>query len=244
MPDCSPEAYRRTWESKPALRAVYRDLYRRLEAACLPGRTLELGGGSGNLKRVLKDVVSTDIQAAPWLDAVADAQALPFANASFDNVVMVDVLHHLSFLRRFFREATRVLRPGGRIVMVEPAITPLSWLFYALLHDEPVRMGADPLAEAAATDPDNPWDANQALPTLLLRRRRAAFERAFPDLRVVRVAYLSLFAYPLSGGFKPWSLLPGRLAGPLLKAEDWLMPLLGPLMAYRLLAVIERRSTP
>jgi hypothetical protein len=53
---------------------------------------------------------------------------------------------------------------------------------------------------------------------------------------------MSLFAYPLSGGFKPWSLLPAAAAGPLLTLEHMLEPALAPLMAFRLLAVMERAS--
>jgi 2-polyprenyl-3-methyl-5-hydroxy-6-metoxy-1,4-benzoquinol methylase len=44
----------------------------------------------------------------------------------------VDVLHHLEFPVVFFREAARVLRPGGRVLMVEPAITWGSSFFYRL----------------------------------------------------------------------------------------------------------------
>ena len=92
-------------------------------------------------------MVSTDILPAPWLKALAGAQRLPFAAASFDNIAMFDVLHHLDRPRMFLQEAERVLRRGGRIVMVEPAITPLSGLFYRNFHPEPVIMSADPLLD-------------------------------------------------------------------------------------------------
>jgi SAM-dependent methyltransferase len=239
--DRAPESYRAAWESKPVLRAIYHDLYRHLTESCRPGRTLEIGGGSGNLKTLLPEVVSSDIVVSPWLDTVADAQALPFDDAVFDNVVMVDVLHHLGRPKLFFAEAERVLRPGGRIVMIEPGITPVSWLFYTLLHDEPVRMRVDPLADTPLLDETNPWDANQAIPTLLFGGDCKRFEAAFPALAVQRVERLSLFAYPLSGGFKSWQLLPTSTVGPLLSFEEKVMPLLGRLMAYRLLIVVERR---
>ena len=95
-----------------------------------PGPTLEVGGGSGNFKLFAPDTVSSDILPAPWLDLVCDAQRLPFADASFANIVMVDVLHHIGSPLRFLKEAARVLRPGGRLIFCEPAITPLSGLFY------------------------------------------------------------------------------------------------------------------
>ena len=81
--------------------------------ACGPGTTLEIGGGSGNFKAFAPHVVSTDILFAPWLDSVCDAQSLPFENAAFDNVVMMDVFHHLERPTVFLRETLRVLKPGG-----------------------------------------------------------------------------------------------------------------------------------
>ena len=237
----APETYRAAWESKPVLRAIYQHLYRRIAMECTTGKSLEIGGGSGNLKSLLPDVFSTDIVLSPWLDAVADAQRLPFATQSFDNIVMFDVLHHLGRPKLFFVEAARVLRRGGRVVMVEPGITPISWAFFKLLHDEPVRLSVDPLSDASVLDETDPWDANQAIPTVLFGRDRTRFEAMFPELRVARVERLSLFAYPLSGGFKKWQLVPTRWVEPLLTLEDLAMPLLGRFMSYRLLVVIERR---
>lgn len=238
----NPADYRAIWDSKPVLRAVYRDWYERIVSRCRPGRTLEIGGGSGNLKDFAPDVVSTDILSADWLDAVCDAQRLPFADRSFDNVVMMDVLHHLERPVRFVEEAARVLRPGGRIIMLEPGITPLSRLFYGPFHPEPVDMAADPFVDGP-TDPNrDPYDANQAIPTLLFGTSdaRRTFEDRFATLRIDRVEWLSLFAYPLSGGFRPWSLIPQFLVGPVTAVETVLLPWIGRFGAFRLMTVLER----
>ena len=239
------DSYRGTWRNKAALRALYGDYYRRMVKLLKPGQTLELGAGSGHLREHLEDVVLSDIQMAPWLDAAADAQALPFRDACFDNIFMLDVLHHVENSSRFFAEAARVLKPGGRIVMLEPAMTPLSGLFYRYLHPEPVDMKQDPFAGIAADSEGNlpkrdPYDANQAIPTLLFRRRRSEFEHHYPAFRLAMVRHLSLFAYPLSGGYRRWSLVPAFLVRPMLLAEDGLLALLGPLMAFRLLIMLER----
>jgi len=55
------------------------------------------------------------------------------------------------------------------------------------------------------------------------------------------VRNLSLFAYPLSGGYRRWSLVPAFLVRPLLLVEDGLLTLLGPAMAFRLFVLLERR---
>ena len=234
------EGYRALWERKPVLRVIYDDFYDRIAAVCRPGLTIEIGGGIGNLKRRLVEVVATDIQAAPWLDCVADAQRLPFAAASAANIVMVDVLHHLEFPTAFFREAERVLRPGGRVVMVEPAITWGSTLFYRLFHHEPVRTSADVLKDGNPDPHRDPYDSNQAVPTLLATRDRQRFHRLFPALRIERVEWFSLATYPLSGGFKSWSLVGEAVAHRLLRVERTLEPALGRLTAFRMLMTVDK----
>jgi SAM-dependent methyltransferase len=52
--------------------------------------------------------------------ASAAAEALPFADAAFDGVFCIDVLHHVSSQPRALREIRRVLRPGAEVICVEP----------------------------------------------------------------------------------------------------------------------------
>ena len=239
------ESHRAVWQSKPVLRSIYEELYGRITRACGPGPTLEIGGGTGNLKAFMRDVVSSDIQFAPWLDVTCDAHQLPFASASVGNIVLFDVLHHLARPRKFFEEARRVLRAGGQVVMVEPAITVGSYGFYRWFHPEPVRLGEDPLVEGIPPTGCDPYDANQAIPSLLfgswLGWHARAFRRQFPDLIIRHANEISLFAYPLSGGFRSWSLVPRSLVRPILRLETMLAPLLGPVLAFRLFIVLERR---
>ena len=242
MPTAAPNdpvAYRSLWDRKPALRAVYADIYRHILDATVPGPILEIGGGSGNFKTFAPTTVSTDIMSAPWLDVVCDAQRLPFAAGQFANIVMVDVVHHIENPLYFLKEASRVLRPSGHLIFCEIAITPLSYWFWHLLHPEPVDMSVDPLQVGAVSADKNPWDSNQAVPTLLVDRYRNAVAREVPELKLISLDWFSFLAYPLSGGFREWSLLPHALTKPLLSAEWWARKALGRLAAFRLLAVYE-----
>src|SRR5690606_25698318 len=123
-------------------------------------------------KEYLPHVISTDSIASPWLDCVCDAQTLPLENNSLSNIVAIDVLHHIERPIRFFKEALRILHPGGRIILLDPAITPLSWFFYHFIREEPVFLKSDPLKDGSLSPDRNPFDANQAIPTLLFGKHK------------------------------------------------------------------------
>lgn len=234
--------HRSVWERKETLRVLYHDYHRRLMAACPEGRLLDIGGGTAHLKESRQDVISIDVLRFPGIDLVADAHRLPFRDAAFAGAVMLDVLHHLERPLEFLQEASRVLQPGGRLAMIEPAMTPLARHFYTHFHEEPVEMDVDPFQPVAINPDRDPFDSNQAIPTLLFARQaaRARVERSVPGLRVRSVDWLSLFAYPLSGGFQPWTLMPAKLTQPVVALEDSLPGIIRRQIAFRMMIVMER----
>ncbi|HEX2125351.1 MAG TPA: ubiquinone/menaquinone biosynthesis methyltransferase [Thermoleophilaceae bacterium] len=79
-----------------------------------------------------------------------DALALPYEDAAFDAVTVGFGARNFSDLDRGLCEMTRVVRPGGRVVVLEittPARAPLSW-FFRLWFDRLVpvlgRLAAEP----------------------------------------------------------------------------------------------------
>lgn len=233
------EERRQAWKSKEILRDLYQKWYGLINRWLKPGIVLELGGGSGNLKEFLPGAFSTDIVFAPWLDAVVDAHRLPFKKERIDCIVLFDVLHHLSAPGVFFSEAERVLRPGGRIVMMEPYVSCFSFLVYKFLHQEGLRWNVNPLDPEGPDGTRDPFQGNQALPTVLFGRFRKEFSDKYPQLRVLREEMMDFLTYPLSGGFHHRSLCPGIFKGALDRIERYLRPLSASL-AFRLFLVLEK----
>jgi SAM-dependent methyltransferase len=236
--------HRRVWEEKATLRIIYRDYHRRLLAQCPPGPLLDIGGGSVHLKEVRADVISTDILAFPGIDVVCDAHRLPFGSGHFSGIVMLDVLHHLERPVDFLGEAARVLKPGGVLAMIEPGMSTVAYPFYRHIHQEPADLGVDPFFVPEHSHLRDPFDANQAIPTLLFTRDtfKSKLQRCVPELSLRRIEWLSLFAYPLSGGFKRWCLVPPALAPGLIRLEDRMPAAVRRFFGFRLLVVLEHQS--
>ena len=236
--------HRTVWERKKTIRLLYRDFHRQLLENCPDGRVLDIGGGTAHIKEFRPDIVSADILPFPGIDVVADAHRLPFPDQMFAGVVMLDVLHHLERPIDFLSEASRVLRPGGRLAMMEPAMTTLARRFYDRFHEEPVDMKADPFAAVEINPDRDPFDANQAIPSLLFATEpaRRRLEQTIPSLVVRSVDWLSLIAYPMSGGFQKWSLMPAALVAPTLALERRVPVAMRRHLAFRMMVVLERRS--
>lgn len=130
-------------------------------AAPRPGdRVLDVAGGTGDLARALArkvgprgTVVHTDINQAMLVagrqrlldeglvlpTALADAEKLPFTGSSFDLVTVAFGLRNMTRKDAALREMHRVLRPGGRLLVLEfsrvaePLRKPYDWYSFQVL---------------------------------------------------------------------------------------------------------------
>ena len=105
------------------------------------GEVLEIAAGTGrNLPFYAGDVRLTAVELSPAMSEIArrraatlgceahllvgDAQELPFPNACFDAVVGTPGLCTIPDDRRAVLEAARVLKPGGRLLLLEHVKSP------------------------------------------------------------------------------------------------------------------------
>jgi len=194
--------------SKPFLKAIYDEWYAILAQELPPGegRVLELGSGGGYCARFIPGLISSEIFCCPGVEIVLNAQQLPLARGSLRAILMTNVLHHMPDVRRFFAEASRCLRPGGKILMIEPWVTPWSRLIYKNFHLEPFHPEGSEWAFSAAGPLSG---ANVALPWIVFERDRSRFASEFADLSLEQTRPLLPFRYLLSGGVAMRSLMPG-----------------------------------
>jgi len=120
------------------------DAFVRLSALPARARVVDLGCGSGAFTHLLRragyDCVGLDISGKlveagrrkhPGIQFLqGDIEHLPFADASFDGVLLSGVVHHFPDPSRCAAEVFRVLRPQGRFVAFDPnRMNPFMWLY-------------------------------------------------------------------------------------------------------------------
>jgi SAM-dependent methyltransferase len=101
-----------------------------LDAGCGSGRVFQ-HRLAGRVRRVVGVDVTDEPRANANIDgaAKADLRALPFRGETFDLIVMSHVAEHLTEPAPVFRELARVLRPGGRLLL----LTPNRWHYVPLV---------------------------------------------------------------------------------------------------------------
>jgi SAM-dependent methyltransferase len=232
----------RAWSERPLVRREYAEFYGRIveRLSNVNGPTVELGSGIGKFKQFKSDAVLTDIEPTRWVDSVVDAEHLPYSDSTVANLVLLDVFHHLANPAQFLNEALRVLKPGGRVTIVDPYCSPASTRVYRRFHHERTDLSAPPFEHDAQTSV-TPLESNQARATLIFFKHRDEYLRRWPALPVVATERFALVVYPLTGGFTGPRLLPTPLYRPLKLAERLMEPAAG-LLAFRCLVVLERAN--
>lgn len=199
---------RRIIEEKAFLRNIYQEWYGLLVAGLprIDGPVLELGTGAGFLRTLVPELITSDVMVLPAIDVVLDAHCIPFRDASLRAILMIDVLHHLSDPGLFFAEATRCVKPGGALIMIEPWVTAWSRIIHQWLHHEPFLPEAS-LWQSPTSGPLS--GANGALPWIMFHRDRSRFCAEFPEWRLKSVERDMPFSYLLSGGLSMRGFVPG-----------------------------------
>jgi SAM-dependent methyltransferase len=217
---------------KPLIREVFTEFYRKsveLDQRYFAGTIgirVELGAGTSLFKKCYPDVISTDVQPAPNLDAVIDAQNMALQDDSVRALFCINCFHHFPDPRKFFAEVLRVVKPGGGCVIIDPYSGMLAQLLYRRLfaseaYDRDAQSWGYSVDEAIG--PSRP---NQALSYVVFSRDQRIFEDEFPNLEIVsHYVFPNYTRYLLSGGLNFRQLVPTFFAPVLRVAEAISSPL-------------------
>lgn len=216
---------RRIIEENVFLKNLYTDFYITFKnsLAGLSGKRklVELGSGGGFIKKIIPDVITSDVIKLPNVDKHFSATHMPFKKESIDRFFMLNVIHHIHDVRSFFKEIDRCLKRGGKLIMIEPANTLWGRFFYKHFHYEEF----DPKGDWTLKSQKALSDANGALPWIIFIRDRKKFEMLFPHLRIRRIIPHTPMRYLVSGGVSYRQLLPSWVY-PIIKGiEDLASPL-------------------
>jgi SAM-dependent methyltransferase len=92
-----------------------------LDAGCGSGRVFA-HRLAGRVRHAVGVDVTDELRCNTNIDSAANAdlRSLPFRDGTFDLIVMSTVAEHLTEPEPVFRELARVLRPGGRLLVLTP----------------------------------------------------------------------------------------------------------------------------
>ncbi len=216
------ELHNKLIKEKKFLNLVYKTFYQKLLKIDFPrGEIIELGSGGGFIKEINPNIITSDIISGLEIDKVFSANKIPFPNNSISGFIMLNVFHHIKNPVKALVEMERVLKKGGKIVMIEPFNSLWGRFIYKNFHHE-------------AFNPSSSWkvkgrgrltDANGAITWIIFVRDSAIFKKRFPKLQVLSVEPHTPFLYLLSGGLSDFQLIPSFFFTAIKTIEEIISPL-------------------
>jgi ubiquinone/menaquinone biosynthesis C-methylase UbiE/8-oxo-dGTP pyrophosphatase MutT (NUDIX family) len=190
-------------------------------------RILDAGAGSGWMSRCLAEsheVVAIDVNAGPhglaalsraqrhFMALQAELDSLPFASNSFDVAIANASLHYSRNVEQSFEQVQRVLRPGGKLIVMDSPTYPTRAAASAA-HERSrayyAQMGVPELAENYGGLPEVLFAEQKGFRFTRLRRD-------FANAALVKKWLREKFGQPAAARFPVW--IGERLRRP---EEDW-----------------------
>lgn len=142
---------------------------------------------------------------------------LPFVSNSIGTIILINTFHHIPDITCFISEVTRTLKKSGRMIMIEPWVSPWSVWVYKTFHHEPfdLKMKKWTFPQKGPLS-----GANGALPWIVFQRDREIFFKTFKKLSLVNISPMMPLLYLFSGGVSMRPLIPNTLFN-LMKSVDF-----------------------
>ena len=234
------ENKKKIWNKKKIIRKIYFEYYKLIKLYLIKGQTLEIGSGLGKIKEVIFDCITSESFLDDKIDIKENVYNLSFKDCSIENIVMLDVIHHLEYTGSAFREIKRVLKTKGRLIMIEPAMGLIPRILFYFFHHEPngfnYKINFNEFAYKENNH--NQYFSAQSIPWRLFYKNEI---RNIEGFKVIKSFSFSDFRYILSGGFKYHSFYPYYLYNLINYLDVFLTFLSKSFFSARMIVVLEKK---
>jgi len=176
---------------------------------------IELGAGIGASKDFIhcEDFKLTDFNDSEWLDIPnVDALNTGLPCEEFDFIIASNLIHHLAKPAIFFDECSRILKPGGLLLIQEINTSFFMRLILRIMrhegYDETINVFDQ---NVTCNNPTDPWSANCSIPKILFSNHER-FNDQFPAFEIIQDHKTEFFIFLNSGGvIAKTSYIPMRI---------------------------------
>jgi ubiquinone/menaquinone biosynthesis C-methylase UbiE len=167
-------------------------------------KILEIGAGAGTSSIFLKSkrITMTDLLVTGNKSVFSgvDAHNLPFPEHDFNSSFAIDALHHLANPFLCISEMLRVVKPGGKVIFIEPYVSIFSYPIYKLFHPELTTLRLH--KEYFLRNQKAASEGNQVVCQTIFRHKSFRHEiiKAMDQGSKVEIYYRDILAFFLTGG--------------------------------------------
>ncbi len=205
---------------------------------------LEIGSGAGLSKYYLPHKIErTDI--LPWnqneVIGTIDAQSLSYETNHFDGAFCVDVIHHLPDPLKAIEELIRVVKPGSKVVVIEPFVSMMSYPVYKFFHSEKTSWKLK-LSDFGKVLSDTPSDGDQGVSRSLFndRANRLYVKKRLGKICEWTIEYFSPLSFFATGGLSDPLPTPSKLIKAIIAFESILPRFILKITASRIVIILRK----
>ena len=165
---------------------------------------IELGAGAGLSKKFIlnKNLKTSDFSDHKHLDYKnIDAQNTKFEDDKYDFVIAVNMIHHIPYPIKFFKETHRILKKNGKLIIQEGYCSIVFQLITMLMKHEGFDFTKDVWSEnVPVTEENDLWAGNIAVPHLIFDDREIFNKYLGSNYKIEYEEFAECFIFLNSGG--------------------------------------------
>ena len=165
---------------------------------------LEVGAGAGFSKIFTKNksILISDFSNDTHLDIKnLDAQNTKLKSKSFDYIIAANMIHHLPYPMKFFKEMNRILKKNGKLIIFEPNCSILLQVIMLITRHEEIDFTKNVWnVKSSCINNNHPWNGNNAIPDLIFDNK-IKFKKEFKKkFKIIYEDFSECFTFLNSGG--------------------------------------------